>query len=175
VTLVAEPERATALKQQAGKLLRIALDQCDQCDLKLLAVGAFSPLTALVGEADFHSVCNNTELATGLPWSAPIVCPVDSATGKRVEIVQRVALTDDQDRLLAVMTVADKYAHDQREEAEKVLRTTETARPGVAVTMAEGDTCLAGPLEVITPRHDLQFPELRLAPAQTRKVFHERG
>ena len=175
VNLVAEPARAAALKQQAGKLPRITLGEREQCDLELLAVGALSPLTGFMGQADFHSVCDHIKLTTGLPWSAPIVCPVDGATARRIEVGQQVALTDDQDRLLAVMTLAEKYTHDKRKEAEKVFRTTDTAHPGVAVTMSQGDTCLAGPLEVITPRHDPQFPNYRLTPAQTRAVFHERG
>jgi sulfate adenylyltransferase len=84
-------------------------------------------------------------------------------------------LVDDDRRLLAVMTVKEKYGHDKRKEAEKVFQTTDEAHPGVAVTMAQGDVCLAGPLEVVTPRYDPQFPEQRLTPAQTRAVFEEKG
>jgi sulfate adenylyltransferase len=175
VNLVVDSARAAALKQTASKLPHIKLGEREQCDLDLLAVGALSPLTGFMGEADFHGVCDQMKLTSGLPWSVPIVCPVDGATAKRIETGQQVALTDDRDRLLAIMSVNGKYAHDKRKEAEKVFRTTDPAHPGVAVTMAQGDTCLAGPLEVLTPRHDPDFAERRLTPAQTRAAFAEHG
>jgi len=175
INLVVELARAVALKASAERLPRIQLGEREQCDLELLAIGALSPLTGFMGEADFHSVCDTMKLTSGLPWSVPILCPVDRATADKLAIGQTVALTDDRSRLLAVLTVKEKYAHDKHKEAEKVFRTTDTAHPGVAVTMAQGDVCLAGPLEVLTPRHDPEFADRRLTPAQTRAAFAERG
>jgi len=175
INLVVEPARAVALKASAERLPRIQLGEREQCDLELLAIGALSPLTGFMGEADFHSVCDTMKLTSGLPWSVPILCPVDRATADKLAIGQTVALTDDRSRLLAVLTVKEKYAHDKRKEAEKVFRTTDTAHPGVAVTMAQGDVCLARALEVLTPRHDPEFADRRLTPAQTRAAFAERG
>src|SRR5690606_4366140 len=60
-------------------------------------------------------------------------------------------------------------------EAEKAYGTTEDKHPGVAVVYSQGDVCLSGPLEVITPRHDPGYGEYRRTPAQTRAVFKERG
>jgi sulfate adenylyltransferase len=175
VNLLVDASRAAALAKTAAGLPRTKLGEREQCDLELLAIGALSPLTGFMGEADFHRVCDAMQLTSGLPWGCPIVCPVDAAAAARIERGQPVALTDDQDRLLAVMTVTEKYRHDKRKEAEQVFRTTDAAHPGVAVTMGQGDVCLAGPLEVVTPRHDPQFPQYRLTPAQTRAAFAERG
>lgn len=175
VNLVADETRATKLRKTAADLPTIQLGEREQCDLELLAIGALSPLAGFMGEADFHSVCDRMALSSGLPWPVPIVCPVDSATADQITTGQPVALVDDARRLLAVMTVQEKYVHDKRMEAEQVFRTTDEAHPGVAVTMAQGDVCLAGPLEVITPRYDPQFPDQRLTPAQTRAVFQEKG
>ena len=175
VNLLVDASRAAALAKTAAGLPRIKLGEREQCDLELLAIGALSPLTGFMGEADFHRVCDAMQLTSGLPWGCPIVCPVDADAAGRIERGQPVALTDDQDRLLGVMTVTEKYGHDKRKEAEQVFRTTDAAHPGVAVTMSQGDVCLAGPLEVVTPRHEPQFPQYRLTPAQTRASFAERG
>ena len=175
VNLIVDEARAAALTKTAADVPTIQLGEREQCDLELLAIGALSPLTGFMGEADFHSVCDDMRLAGGLPWPVPIVCPVDAATAERIAVGQQVALVDDAERLLAVMTVQEKYGHEKRKEAEKVFQTADEAHPGVAVTMAQGDVCLAGPLEVVTPRHDPQFPEQRLTPAQTRAVFQEKG
>ena len=151
VNLVVSGDQRTKLEQQARELLHIALPEREQCDLEMLAVGAMSPLKGFVGEADFHSICDNMKLTGGLPWSVPVTCSVDKATADKIKPGQPVALTDDKDRLLAVLTVSEKYAHDKRKECEKVYRTTEDAHPGVAVTMSQGDVCLAGALQVLTP------------------------
>jgi sulfate adenylyltransferase len=175
VNLIVDESRAAALRREAAKLTPITLSERVQCDLELLAIGGFSPVRGFLGAADFQSVCEKRQLAGGLPWTIPITCPVGTAAAERITIGQPVALVDEQQRLLAVMTVAEKYAHDKPLVAEKVFRTTDGAHPGVAVTNAEGDVCLAGTLEVITPRHNPEFAAQRLTPAQTRTAFAERG
>lgn len=175
VNLVVGAGRAAELTRLGGQLPKIPLGEREQCDLELLAIGALSPLTGFMGEAEFHRVCDEMRLPNGLPWSVPIVCPVDRGVAGRVDIGQPVALVDDEGRLLGVMTVQEKYAHDKRKEAEKVFRTQDPAHPGVAVTMAQGDICLGGPIEVVTPRHAPEFPKYRLTPAQTRALFTEKG
>jgi sulfate adenylyltransferase len=175
VNLVVDDTRAAELKTQAPKLTPITLGEREQCDLELLAIGAFSPLRGFMGAADFHGVCDRKQLAGGLPWTVPITCSVAAAAAERITVGQPLALFDDHKRLLAVLTVAEKYANEKRKVAEQVFRTTEEAHPGVAVTFAEGDVCLAGKLEVIAPRHNAEFPRYRRTPAQTRAAFTEHG
>jgi len=175
VNLVVDDARRRTLEQQAVRLVRVPLPEREQCDLELLALGGFSPLRTFMSEADFHSVCDSMHLGDGLPWTVPITCSVDGATAGRIQPGEPVALTDEQDRTLAVMTVAEKYPHDKKKEAEKVYRTTDAAHPGVAVVQSQGDICLSGLLEVLTPRHQPDFAQHRLTPAQTRAAFAERG
>ncbi|MFQ5806619.1 MAG: sulfate adenylyltransferase [Phycisphaerae bacterium] len=175
VNLVVSDARRSELAQAAANMPRIALPDREQCDLELLAVGAMSPLTGFMNEADFHSVCDGMRLADGLPWGLPITCSVDTATAKKIEISSQVALTDDQNRVLAVLTIEEKYPHKKRKEAEKAYGTTDEAHPGVAVVYSQGGVCLAGKLEVLTPRYDPEFAQCRLTPAQTRAAFEERG
>ncbi len=175
VNLVVSDARRAELEQAAAALPRIVLQDREQCDLELLAIGAMSPLTGFVGEADFHAICDKMRLANGVPWSMPITCSVDQATADKLDPGAPVALTDGQNRLLAVMTIEEKYAHDKQKEAEKAYGTTDEAHPGVAIVYGQGEVCLAGKLEVLTPRHDVEFPQYRLTPAQTRAAFEERG
>ncbi len=175
VNLVVDDKRRRELELAAEKAPRIRLPEREQCDLELLAVGAMSPLTGFMGSKDFHSVCDNMRLANGLPWSVPITCSVSQSAAEQIELGQTVVLTDDKDRLLATMTVEEKYAHDKAKESEKVYLATDDAHPGVAVVLSQGDVCLAGPLEVLTPRHDPDFTKYRLTPAQTRAAFTEKG
>ncbi len=175
VNLIAPADKTAALQREAQSLMRIKLGEREQCDLELMAIGGFSPLTGFMGERDFHSVCDRMRLTAGLAWSVPIVCPVAKDVAERISVGQRVTLVDDKDRPLAVMTVQEKYAHDKKKECEQVFKTTDAAHPGVAVTMQQGDTCLGGPIEVIAPRHEPDFADYRKTPVQTRGAFAERG
>ncbi|MCP4245709.1 MAG: sulfate adenylyltransferase [bacterium] len=153
----------------------IQLSERQQCDLEMIAVGAMSPLTGFVGEADYHSICDSMTLANGTIWPIPVTCAVDDATAGKVSVGDKVAMNDDQGRLLGYLTVEEKYKQDKKKQAVKAYGTDDEAHPGVKVVYDEGDTCLAGPIDVVTARHDPMFPEHRLGPAQTRTEFDKRG
>ena len=153
----------------------IRLTQRQQCDLEMIAIGAMSPLEGFVKQADYHSICDSMRLADGTVWPIPITCGVDDAVAEGIAVGDRVVLTDDRDRLLGHLTVEEKYRQDKRKQALKAYGTEDEAHPGVQVVMEEGDICLAGPIDVVTARHDPMFPEHRLGPAQTRAEFERRG
>ena len=173
--IVTDAAQRTKWENEAKSAPRIALGEREQCDLELLAVGAMSPLRGFMGDADFHGVCDKTRLANGLPWSVPVTCSVSKEQADRLELGRPIALTDDKDRLLAVMVLEEKYHHDKTKECEKVYKTTDALHPGVKVTMDQGDVCLSGPLHVLTPRHEADWMQYRLTPTQTRQAFAERG
>jgi sulfate adenylyltransferase len=175
VHLLASDARRAELERSAGRLPKVKLSEREQCDLELLAVGAMSPLTRFMSDADFHGVCDSMRLASGLPWSVPVTCSVDKATAEKLELGGQVALTDERERLLAVMTLEEKYHHDKAKECQKVYQTADEKHPGVAVTMSQGDVCLSGPLEVLHARHEPDWTRYRLTPTQTRAAFQERG
>ena len=45
--------------------------------MQTLAVGAMSPLTGFMGEADYKRVVKDMRLADGTPWSLPICLRVE--------------------------------------------------------------------------------------------------
>jgi sulfate adenylyltransferase len=141
----------------------------------MIAMGAFSALTGFMGKADFEGVCKNLRLANGTVWPIPVtLCPQDDVAAK-INQGQKIALYDDKKRLMAVMTVTEKYAHDKNLEIPNVYKTEEDAHPGVAIIRKQGNTCLAGPIDVITANHEPEFPEYRLPPAKTREAFEKKG
>ena len=56
-----------------------------------------------------------------------------------------------------------------------VYRTTDLKHPGVARLFAQGDVLLGGDIYLLNRPSDLQFPEFRHDPAQTRRMFAQRG
>lgn len=173
--LVDEATKARLLTEAKG-LTKIALNVQQQCDVEMIAIGAFSPLEGFMGADDYHSVCDKMQLCKSkLPWPIPIVCPIDGQTAGAIKVGQKVALTDDQSRPMAILTVTEKFAREKDKEAEAVFRTKDRAHPGVETLYASGEVCLAGPIDVMCANYEVDFESYRLPPAATRKVFAERG
>lgn len=174
--LVAGP-KADALKKEAASLPRINLTHKQSCDLELIANGGYSPLTGFMGKSDFESVCTRMTLANGSVWAIPILLSVSKENAPKIG--SRVALFAPNGVLQGVIAVSEVFAHDKKLEIPNVFRTEDPAHPGVAKVLEEGDTCVAGPVDVLTLCVDPSGPEAflsqRLTPEQTRAAFTERG
>lgn len=168
-------QRSGAKKDAKTPAVTITLTERQQCDLEMIAIGAMSPLDGFMGEADYNGVCDGMKLASGTLWPMPITCAVKPEIDAKVAVGDRVALADDAGRLLGYLTVKEKYRQDKRKQAIKAFGTEDAAHPGVKVVLDEGDVCFAGPVDVVTPRHEPMFAEHRLTPAQTRAEFARRG
>jgi sulfate adenylyltransferase len=145
----------------------------------MIAIGAFSPLTGFVGQADFEGICKNMRLSSGVVWPIPITLAVNDDVKATLESGSQAALHHADGTLLAVIDVEEIYPHDKKLEIPNVFRTEDEAHPGVAAVMAEGDWLVGGPIHVITvtPENDPgeQFTEHRLPPSKTREAFEKHG
>ena len=160
--------------EQAGELSRIQLHPVSVSDLELIAVGALSPLTGFMGQADYESVVETMHLANGLVWSLPITLPVERERADDIAAGDEIALYEG-DHLLGLMAVEQKFHYDKVREAREVFRTTDEGHPGVARIYAQGDILLGGPITLLNRPQDQSFPEFRHDPAQTRRMFAQSG
>ncbi len=158
----ARPDGVEALEQ-------VPLTSRELSDLGMLATGALSPLEGFMSREDYERVLEEMRLQGGLPWALPVCLAVDEAPRG-----ETVALTDETGKALAVLDVQEVYEYDKQREAEQCFRTTDDAHPGVARLYGQKPLYLAGRVTVFE-RHDPPFPELALDPADTRRVFAERG
>ena len=161
--------------ERAAHAKKIALSAANLSDVELLATGALSPLTGFMGKRDYDSVVESMRLANGLVWSIPITLAVTRDIADTLDIGEEIALTEPDGHLLAVMTLAEKYEYDKTREAQNVYRTTDEKHPGVARVNKQGEINLAGDVSVIDLPNNLEFPEFRHAPIETRKMFAARG
>ena len=175
VNRILAPQAAQAAGKEAASLPSLTLSAREQCDLEMIAIGAFSPLTGFMNQADFTRVCKEMRLANGTVWPIPVtLCPPDEVAAK-INVGQRIALKDDAGRVLALMSVTEKYAHDKALEIPNVYKTEDEAHPGVKIVKTQGNTCLAGSIDVINPNYEPEFSEVRLPPARTREAFEKKG
>jgi sulfate adenylyltransferase len=174
IDLLVPDKEAQALREKASSLPVVRLNSRTLSDLELLATGGYSPLDGFMTQADYKSVVETMHLASGLPWSMPITLAVGDEAAAVKEGAD-IALANDNGKVLAVMSVREKFGYDKKLEAAKAYRTGDEKHPGVAALYSQGETLLGGPVQVLeAPGHD-DFPQYRLTPAQTRAAFAERG
>ncbi|NLE77434.1 MAG: sulfate adenylyltransferase, partial [Chloroflexi bacterium] len=161
--------------ERAASLKRVELNPVAISDLEMIAVGAFSPLTGFMGQADYESVVEKMRLANGVVWTIPITLPVSTEEADRLREGDEIALVAPDGKILGLMELAERFRYDKEREAEMVYRTTETKHPGVARLYAQGDVLLAGDIYLLERPADVEFPEFRHDPAQTRRMFASRG
>ena len=97
-------------------------------------------------------------LANGTVWPIPVVLSPPNDIAEKVQVNQKIALKDSKGSLLATMKVTEKYKHDKELEIPNVYRTSEDAHPGVAIVRKQGDTCLAGQIDVLNACPSRNFP-----------------
>lgn len=168
------PAREEALKR-VETLPRLVLDSWEISDLELIANGAFSPLTGFMQQDDYNSVVNKMRLADGAVWSIPVVLGVDHQVSLQLEVGREAALFAESGELLGLIYVNEIYRCDRRLEAEQVYKTVDEAHPGVNRVYKRKDFLVGGEITLINRRRPEQFPELYLDPAETRRVFAEKG
>ena len=167
-------EMKAAVSERAETLTQIPLAHMSISDLELLAIGAFSPLSGFMTRADYEGTVKNMRLTNGLPWTIPVVLPVEDDLAGQIQEGQEIALVED-DRILAVMEVQEKFNYDKKFEAREVYKTEEEAHPGVARLYRQGDTLLGGPIWLVNWPKDQDFLNFRHTPAQLRRMFAARG
>ncbi len=166
VDLLAPAEELDHLKRYAGKLPSIQLSERSICDLELLATGAFSPLDRFMGQQDYQSVLDTMRLSNGAVFPIPITLPVEP--GPDIRLGQEIALRDQKNNILALMTIEEIYEWDINEVSEKVFGATDLRHPLVAEMHRWGKLNISGRLRVLQLPLRYDFKELRMTPAQTR-------
>ncbi len=173
VDLRVPAEELEQVKAYASRLPSLQLSPRSECDLELLAVGAFSPLDRFMGQRDHQRVLDEMRLTTGHLFPIPVTLPVEPGPG--IRLGQEIALRNAKNELLAVMTIEEVYEWDRAEVARKVFGSQDLRHPLVAEMHRWGKLNISGRVRLLqTPRH-YDFQELRLTPAQTRARLESFG
>jgi sulfate adenylyltransferase len=173
VDLVQEGERAAELHAYAGTLPSIQITPRAECDLELLATGAFSPLDRFMGEADYESVLETMRTADGTLFPIPITLPVNDSDP--VEVGKDLALRSQKNNLLAVMAVEEIYAWDLQQAARQVFGSEDLRHPLVAEMHRWGEHFISGPMKVLGLPSHYDFKSIRLTPLETREQLQTLG
>ena len=173
VDLMVSPEEIIETKRYANTLASIQISERTECDLELLATGAFSPLDRFMGKADYQRVLDEMRLTNGYLFPIPIILPIEKESCPKLG--QDIALRNTKNELLAILTVEEIYEWELDEAARKVFNTQDLRHPLVAEMHRWGKFNISGRLKVLQlPRH-FDFSNLRLTPAQARARLEKLG
>jgi len=161
--------------EKADFLPRVQLTKRATSDLEMIAIGALSPLTGFMEQADYESVVNQMRLANGLPWSIPVTLSVEEEIANPLKEGSLIRLDDTNGRFVGVLELTQKYRYDKIHEAVNVYRTDDEAHPGVKVLYNYGDVNLAGSVWLLHRDPHPLFPDYQIDPAKSRALFQEKG
>ena len=151
----------------------IELDAIALSDLELIGIGAYSPLEGFLTEQDYWAVVENMRLTDGTVWSIPVTLPVDKAFAESLVIGDKATLVYEGD-VYGVIDIADIFIPDKEAEAINVYGTSDKAHPGVAKLFARPDVYVGGKITLIK-KSEKPFPTYTFEPAETRKIFADKG
>ncbi len=175
VDRVLRGEEREAARERAQSLPQVVLSPTAVSDLELIAVGAFSPLSGFLSQADYESVVEGMRLHDGTVWSLPITLDVAEEVAGELREGQEVALLEEQRHLVGILELAERYRYDRQREAQRVFLTTDPAHPGVARLREQGGVLLGGEIWLLERPAQLEFPEFRHDPIESRRLFAQRG
>jgi sulfate adenylyltransferase len=173
--LLLEGQARAEEKKRAAGLKKIKMTSRETSDVFMMGIGAFTPLRGFMTKADWQGVCDKFQMADGTFWPIPITLSVGKADN--VNVGDELALVDsDSDEIVGTMKVEEKYTIDKAHECKQVFKTNDTEHPGVAKVMGQKEFNIAGPLKALSEgEYPAKYGELYARPAETRKIFEEKG
>jgi len=182
VSLLMEPHGGRLVHREAGpadlddieRLPRLAVPERELMDCEQFGYGTYSPLSGFMVRETLESVLDVYRLPSGEVWTLPILLQVNSEDIVAFAPGNRVALTDEQGTVHALLDVSQIYRYDLESLAGRMYGTTSRNHPGVARLMRRDGCFLGGDVTLVQPlpspnRHYL------LTPAQTRFIFTRLG
>ena len=167
------------LSDEAATLPSVTISSAAAGNAVMLAGGYFTPLSGFMNKANALSVGKSMTTTDGLFWPTPVlnlVSDIDLQAG------QKIALKDpniDGNPVLAIQQVeAVETLTDTEKQtlAQQVFGTTDTEHPGVAEFMAQGNTIISGPIEVLNYSYfEKDFPDTFRTAVEIRSEIESLG
>lgn len=173
ISLVAAAGEHEDLKMQASKLPSIQISERSACDLELLACGAFSPLDHFVTREEHESILEEMRLPSGHVFPIPLPLPVHADPALHLD--REVALRNNKNELLGILTIEQIFESDHELVAERVFGTRDPKHPLVAEMQRWGKLNLSGRLRLLPTPLYYDFQDLRLTPAEVRAKLEADG
>lgn len=142
--------------------------------IEQIAIGGFAPLEGFMNKQDYESVVEHKRLANNQVWTVPIALSVERSVAKKCVKGSMVSLIGHTGNEAAVMNIESVYSYDKMRAARAIYGTTSMHHPGVKHLIELPEIMLGGKVKMIQKPLS-PYPECKLTPSQTRRIFKERG
>jgi len=177
---VADNTERAQLKADAESLPSTLLSSAAAGNAVMLAAGYFTPLDGYMNKADALSVAESMCTSDGLFWPTPVLNLV--ADAGQAKVGDRLALRDpnvEGQPVLAVQSIQSIETFSDEEISRLVTHvygTTDPEHPGVAEFMSQGNTAIAGPVQVLNYSYfETEFPDTFRTAGQIREGIAANG
>ncbi len=172
ILLLEGKEKEEELKK-AESLPQITMSSRETGDLIMMGIGGFTPLEGFMGHDDWKGVSQDMKMANGTFWPIPVTLSYDEKIdpGKEVTL-----LSGDTGEIMGTMKVTESYQIDKDFECKHVYGTTDNEHPGVKMVREQKQYNIAGPVKVLSESYfPTEFGDIYMRPAESRKIFADRG
>ncbi len=159
--------------KKAESLPKITMSSRETGDLIMMGIGGFTPLEGFMGHDDWKGVSEHMKMANGIFWPIPVTLSHDEKIDPGKEIT---LLSGDTGEIMGTMKVTESYEIDKDFECKHVYGTTDNEHPGVKMVREQKKYNIAGPIKVLSESYfPTEFGDIYMRPAESRKIFAERG
>ena len=164
-------------RKKAASLPKVVMTSRETSDLIMMGIGAFTPLEGFMNQADWKGSCAEYTMSNGVFWPIPITLSATKEVADSLKEGGEAALIDGEtSELMGSMKITEKYTIDKEYECKQIFRTNDLEHPGVAKVMNQADVNLAGPVKVLSESYyPKEFGDIYMRPAESRKIFEEKG
>lgn len=177
---VTDHAKRAALEEESKNIPNCLISSAAAGNAVMLAAGYFTPLSGFMTKADALSVGASMKTANGLFWPTPVLNLVKDASNFKVG--DRIALLDpntEGNPVLAIQSIEsiDVFSGEEINTlTQQVFGTTDEQHPGVAEFLAQGNTAVAGPIEVLNYSYfEVDFPDTFRTAVQIRESIAKQG
>jgi len=164
-------------KKRAKGLNQVRITSREAGDLIMMGIGGLTPLTGFMGHDDWKGVCAEYKMADGTFWPIPVTVSTTEGQADSLKKGEEIALVSEESgEIMATMKVTEKFKIEKDFECKNVFKTNEMEHPGVVMVMKQSEVNLAGPVKVLSEgAFPKDYPGIYMTPAETRKMFEEKG
>lgn len=164
--------------ERARSLPSIRVDLEAVITIEMITTGVLSPNNGFMKRDDYLSVLETGRLANGTVWPVPLsFAPIGNVNSEIIaglSVGDEVALTDENNEPVAILSLEDIFDYDREHRAKNLFGTTDRNHPGVdSIYRRMGETALGGPLHLLNRVNWGPFEALRREPKDTWKLFYE--
>ncbi len=180
-----EPTNRQVPKEHMDEFIREAraldayhISKQDLAVLYRFGDGVLSPLEGPMNGADYNRVLEERVLVRGgekYSWTIPPVFRIGAEQAKRLKSGDRLAIIDDRNEIVGIITVEDLYLWDADKYLESIYETGRRDHPGARQELADSrEWLLGGKVEVIPEKPNPLLSDLIMPPRKTREFCANR-